>query len=161
MKEELKEELMQRYSSANASQRKALREIFGQETFVPEITRIVRTFEDAANVLDGMVFMPDLSMLEKEQGNRLLSFYKLMVITEALNEGWTPDWSNERQYKWFVWWHVETVPGSFTIGLTSADPNYTASINSAVLGSRLCFKSQQLAEYAAKQFRDLYQDFLL
>lgn len=35
------------------------------------------------------------------------------------------------------------------------------SAASAYLGSRLCFKSEALADYAAETFKELYEDYLM
>ena len=34
---------------------------------------------------------------------------KLETITEALNEGWRPDWNNTNEYKYFPWFRI--LPG--------------------------------------------------
>lgn len=33
---------------------------------------------------------------------RIQSIEKLIKITEIVNDGWTPDWNNEFQYKYFI-----------------------------------------------------------
>ena len=76
-----------------------------------------------------------------------------------MNEGWKPDWSDLSQRKWFPWWYVDT--DSSAAGLAFANTNLTAAYTFANFGSRLGFKTDALARYAADQFKDLYEDFLL
>ena len=35
------------------------------------------------------------------------------------------------------------------------------SLTGALFGSRLCFKSEALADYAAETFKELYEDYLM
>ena len=89
-------------------------------------------------------------------GGPAMAFHKLVVITRALNEGWRPDWSNTNQPKWFNWWWTNGNAGLACANLTDA-PSYT----DATVGSRLCFKSEALADYAAETFKELYEDYLM
>ena len=44
-------------------------------------------------------------------------------------------------------------------GLVYSHAVYVSSSSSTSVGSRLAFKNEELAEYAAKQFGDIYADF--
>lgn len=46
-------------------------------------------------------------------------------------------------------------------GLACARSYFAPSISAAYFGSRLCFKSDTLADYAGKTFIDLWMDFNL
>jgi len=46
-------------------------------------------------------------------------------------------------------------------GFSYANTYYTASYATALVGSRLCYKTRELATYAGRQFEGLYNDFLL
>jgi hypothetical protein len=89
----------------------------------------------------------------------MIAYYKLCTIAEALNEGWVPDWADTDQYKWFPWWYVST--DRSLAGLAFAYSSHTATHAIAYYGSRLGFKTESLAQYAADQFKDLYEAFLL
>jgi hypothetical protein len=80
------------------------------------------------------------------------AFYQLEIICKALNEGWTPDWSDEDQYKYYPWF-------AFRGGRFVFDGVHYYCANSS-LGSRLCYKDEKIAEYAGKTFIDLYQKML-
>lgn len=80
--------------------------------------------------------------------------YRLIVLlAEALNEGWTPDWSNSSEYKYYPWFEM----GSSGFRCNAFDDWNTTSI----VGSRLCFKTAELAKYAGTQFTSLYNQFML
>ena len=46
-------------------------------------------------------------------------------------------------------------------GFSCAYSLHTASLANATVGSRLCYKTRELATYAGRQFEGLYNDFLL
>jgi hypothetical protein len=61
---------------------------------------------------------------------------------ESINEGWWPDWGNINDHKYWPLFYVES--GAFT-GFAYATASTAASITYAYFGSRLCFKSEELA----------------
>ena len=79
------------------------------------------------------------------------------MIAEALNEGWTPDWSNGEWDKWYPWFKMDdsSSAGRFSFG----DAGILFSISAVV--SRLCFKSEELADYAGTQFLELYRELFV
>jgi hypothetical protein len=116
----------------------------------------IKSFEDACLHLGIEPKLPEVDGLFPDHGRAVVAFYKLSVIISALNEGWKPDWSDYSQRKWFNWFSLCS-PAGFVY---SNSYNSPASTN-AYIGSRLCFKSEKLAEYAASEFLDLYSDYLL
>ena len=86
---------------------------------------------------------------------------KLEVITAALNEGWSPDWNNTSEYKYYPYFHIEPRKHGAHAGLSYAHSTYAASHTSAHIGSRLCFNDPETARYAGKQFSELYEQLLL
>jgi hypothetical protein len=86
--------------------------------------------------------------LEKdEEAYRLLK-----MLAKSLNEGWTPDWNNENQPKYYPWFYMGGSSG-FRFG-GCADWNAASGV-----GSRLCFISMEVATHVAKQFIDLYKEY--
>lgn len=87
---------------------------------------------------------------------------KLEVITAALNEGWSPDWNNISEYKYYPYFYIEPrkLSGAFA-GLSYASTNNTASFTAASIGSRLCFHEPDAARYAGRTFTELYEQLLL
>ena len=80
---------------------------------------------------------------------------KLTIIAMVLNEGWKPNWSNQNESKFYPWFRYED--RSFVFDIVT-DFYYYANTGG---GSRLCFKTSALAEYAGRTFIDLYKDYLM
>lgn len=163
---------------------------FGEKTFKPiDVTERVKTFNDACEELgeDHLYVQMFRDIYNKSEkagatvNNDVVAYLKLRIITAALNEGWEPQFTQdeERWYPWFFLYtdeeladksdewkrerHLTTMQyhrGEWA-GLAFARSNYSPSYTSAVIGSRLCFKTDTLAEYAGKTFIDLWMDFNL
>ena len=121
-----------------------------------EITEVIKSFEDAVKAT-GRPNTPDFSNVPEDLREYFEAQYKMVVISEALNEGWEPDWDNENEAKYFPWFWKEAVSSGFVF----RDAYYYYSHASAGSGSRLCFKTRALAEYAGKQFIDIWNKILL
>ena len=120
-----------------------------------KIIEKVKSFEDACGVLGVSTELPDLSSIQDEKIKKSTeAFIKLCTITKALNEGWEPDWTDHSQYKYFPWFYMDNA------GLVCAGTYHAVTDASANIGSRLGFKTDELADYAKDQFRDLYIDLL-
>lgn len=110
----------------------------------------------------------------------IAAYLKLRIITAALNEGWTPQFTGDeyRYYPWFdqygerewndlpedtkrqrgVLFGGYALNGAYA-GFVFALSVIAPSVPYASLGSRLCFKNKELALYAGKQFASLWLDF--
>ena len=121
-----------------------------------DITKRVKTYADACAVL-GIEPMNEAVLAKLGFTKDEIAYRKLKTIAEALNEGWQPDWANSNEYKYWPWFVYNTAAA----GLACAATDYTASDTSAAVGSRLCYKTRELAAYAGNQFEDIYNDFLL
>ncbi len=86
---------------------------------------------------------------------------KLEVITAALNEGWSPDWNNTNEYKYYPYFYIEPRKHGAAAGLSFTSTDTAASFTSAHFGSRLCFHDHETARYAGKTFTELYEQLLL
>ena len=89
------------------------------------------------------------------------SIYMLVIIAQAWNkiDGFTPDWSDGRQLKYFPWFAYIENKGN--AGFVFALAGHAAASASASLGSRFCFKSSNRARQFGEMFTDLFNDFLL
>lgn len=89
----------------------------------------------------------------------LIALNELFTIAQAWNkeDGFVPDFSNRKQWKWFPWFEYDKDAAGFVF----ATANYTASYAAATIGSRLCFKSESRAAQFGKQFADLYNKVFL
>lgn len=74
----------------------------------------IKTFEGACKALKlKATALPNVSALPKKHQKALIAHYKLVIISEALNAGWQPDWSNWNEYKYFPWFEVKKTPSGF------------------------------------------------
>ena len=117
----------------------------------------VKSFEDACKVLDITPSVPVVTGIPEKYQKPLIANYQLMVIAEALNEGWTPDWSNGEWDKWYPWFDMDNSSSAGRFSFNDSD--YLGSYS--LVGSRLCFKSEELADYAGTQFLELYRELFV
>lgn len=77
----------------------------------------------------------------------------LKLLAKSLNEGWQPDWNNSMEAKYYAW---------FEMGGSSGFRSYVCDHwrSTSSVGSRLCFKTRELAEHAGKNFTHVYKQFM-
>ena len=183
-----KENVLNAYGSATDEQKAMLEIIFGKDTFKQkDITNRIKTFEDACNELGSshsLVLAYQNTNLRDEEvakpNKDIIAYMKLRIIVAALNEGWKPQFI-PGEYRWFPYFILYTKDeidkmdeetkarvvfrSSFNAnacgGVSYADSNYDSAYVNANIGSRLAFKTEELAEYAGKQFAEIYADFML
>ncbi len=119
------------------------------------VTERIKTYEDAYCALGSPAFISLDDTFQDDRAKSIIAYSKLLVIAEALNEGWKPDWTNSSEYKYYPWFKKNT-SGS---GLSCF--GYASWCARSFVPARLCFKSSELAEYAGKQFIDLYSEYML
>lgn len=153
------------------------------------VTERIKTFEDALNALgEDNVLVRQFKLYEaqmngeEEDMNDLTAFIKLRIITAALNDGWKPTFAEDevRYYPWFILYTESEyndlddedkerccrVVGRSHYnanaygGLVYAGASYASSNSGAGNGSRLAFRSRELALYAGKQFIETWCDFV-
>lgn len=126
-----------------------------------EKNKLPKTYEEACALIG------EQPMNEKEMAKILrpdeIARRKLTTIAKALNgPDWAPDWHNRSQAKWRPWfWIKGLIFGGDAAygaadGLACADSNAAPSLAAARIGSRLCFKTEALSDYAAETFLDLW-----
>lgn len=122
----------------------------------------IKTFEEACKALgiDPAKPLVDASGMPEKHRKAIEAHAKLVVIAEALNEGWQPDWSDEDQCKYFPWFEVEATEEN-RAGSGFSGTGYDLSYAVTDVGSRLCFATSALARYAAETFIDLYTEYML
>lgn len=121
-----------------------------------DITKRVKTYADACAVL-GIEPINEHALAKLGFTKDEIAYRKLKTIAEALNEGWRPDWANSNEYKYWPWFVYDTAVAGFSCAHTDG----TAANTAAYFGSRLCYKTRELAAYAGRQFEGIYNDFLL
>lgn len=121
----------------------------------------IKTFEDACKALNiKPESLPVVSALPEKHQKALVAHYKLVIIAEALNVGWQPNWNDYNEYKYFPWFEVEATkekPSGF--GFSYSFTFYDVATTG--VGSRLCYRTRELARYAGEQFAELYKDYFL
>lgn len=154
------------------------------------VTERIKTFEDACNelgedhpmvsVYDALVTRANGEQsLAEWMGKDVVAFLKLRIITEALNEGWHPKFT-EDEYRYYPWFYIYTKEeyDNFSEeekrccvgrahgnayahgGLVCANAGHASSHSDADNGAHLAFSNRDLAEYAGRQFIDIWADFV-
>lgn len=143
----------------------------------------IKTLEDALSAIG----TPDEEIADfftkfEPMGKDVVAYMKLRVIVEALNEGWKPQYTEDeyRYYPWFVFYTQKELDkmdeeykqrirvlgrsdysANAGAGVAYSSTGYASSHSHASSGGRLCFKERALAEYAGRQFLDIWIDFLV
>lgn len=148
----------------------------------------IKTFEDAVVELSNRAMNGDKDagklldewkiIIFSADSKDLLAYLKLRIITYALNEGWKPKFISG-EYRWAPYFRLCTKEEIEKMnaetrarmvlrsdnneygGVSVANEHYTSAIVNAYSGSRLAFKSKELAEYAGKQFVEIYKEYCL
>lgn len=145
-----------------------------------ELMNRIKTLEDAMEIT-GMS-LPEVENLPKD----VIAYMKLRIIAAALN-GLNAETLAEfpkfkwGEWRWFPWFRVysqeeiesmdesekalvlaRSFNSSYTYGgVAYAYADSGASDSDPSYGSRLALKSRNLAEYAGKQFIEIWADFLM
>lgn len=183
------ENALKAYNATDDNGKELLEHLFGREVFAPKnIMERVKTFEDAVKVLgdnnasvNQYLFVANGPEMD-ETGKDLLAYLKLRIIAEALNDGWKPKFDGEER-RWYPYFYIYTkeeydrldeddkkdcrVVGranhiAYVIGgVVFAFAYYAWLFSNTYYGSRLAFRTEELAEYCGKQFIDIWMDFLI
>ena len=136
-------------------------DFYTDEQEYEEITDRVKSYTDACNVL-GIEPMNEQDMKARGYRPDEIARRKLETITEALNEGWKPDWNNTDEYKYYPYFYIkENAKAQGSAGLSYAGTTYAAARTGAYVGSRLCFHDSETARYAGRTFTELYEQILI
>lgn len=122
----------------------------------------IKTFEDACTKLglDAAKVLPDFSMFPEHHQKAMTAHAKLVIIAEALNDGWQPNWGDWDEWKYYVWNKFkEGSDKSSGVGFSYFVWAYSSSVTS--VGSRLCYQSSEIAAYAGQQFEELYKEYFV
>lgn len=145
------------------------------------ITERVKTFDDALKELKP--FRPLVkeykALCKADVTENMIAYSRLCIVTAALNEGWTPQFE-KGECRYFPYFYLYTdeeirkmseeeksrvVYRLYSVALAyggvSGAVAYYDSAYVSTFDSRLAFKTKELAEYAGKQFIDMYADYLL
>lgn len=180
------EQLVAFYRSTSTDGRKAVKEALGEQfSEALPATERVKTYEDAVWELgNDHPLVEAASSAEwrftNSEDKDIIAYLKLRVIVAALNDGWKPQFV-PGELRWYPWYELiskdeydamsedekqerRCVGRSYNNayaygGLVYSFAYYASSLSNAYDGSRLAFKSEALAEYAGKQFAELFANF--
>lgn len=118
----------------------------------------IKTIDDALSALGE--FDQDVKAYRKlvevfGTGSHITSNQLAVCITKALNGGWTPNWDNSSEGKYAPWFYMQSGSSGFRFD------DCAAWFSIAAVGSRLCFKTSELAKYAGTQFTEIYKQYML
>lgn len=118
---------------------------------------MIRSFSDACKKLklDPVKSLPKISGMPKRHQNAVIAQAKLTIITEALNGDWEADWNDSSQLKYYPWFWMNNPGFRFSVSF------YTGAAADTGTGSRLCFKTRELSDYAGKKFLTLWRDLMV
>ena len=149
------------------------------------VTERIKTFTDACNALgDEHPFVTQYRLINGAYKNDpitedFIAYFKLRIIVAALNEGWEPKFE-KGEYRYYPWFYLYTKEeydelddeqkgrcvlrsGNYSFscsGFVSSGTNYNASYSYTINGSRLAFRTRELADYAGRQFIEEWADFM-
>ena len=180
------EQLVAFYRSTSTDGRKAVKEALGEQfSEALPATERVKTYEDAVWELgNDHPLVEAASSAEwrftNSEDKDIIAYLKLRVIVAALNDGWKPQFV-PGELRWYPWYELiskdeydamsedekqerrcvgrSNVNAYVGGGLVYSNAIYASSFSYAYNGSRLAFKSEALAEYAGKQFAELFANF--
>lgn len=151
------------------------------------ITERVKTFEDACKELgEDHKLVQQFKAIQEAiaEDKEATAYFKLSIITAALNEGWEADFTNDDEYRYYPYlciWTKEELEdndeawkdehnlqlwlgggasrnGAYC-GLASAASSDAWSAAAANLSARLAHKTEELAIYSGKQFTELWANY--
>ena len=180
--------LIKAYKESSNDCKNILESLFGEEIFKSkDITERIKTFEDAYKALgESHPYVVQYDQIfaclmdgEEEIPKDIIAYLKLRIIAAALNEGWEPQFTKkEKRYSpCFVSYtqkeigetdeeqksHVAFRSSSnadASVGIACMSTIYDSSDAIASIGSRLAFKSSELAKYAGEQFVEIWADYV-
>ena len=180
------EQLVAFYRSTSTDGRKAVKEALGEQfSEALPATERVKTYEDAVWELgNDHPLVEAASSAEwrftNSEDKDIIAYLKLRVIVAALNDGWKPQFV-PGELRWYPWYELISKDEYDAMsedekqerrcvgrscsdavaygGLVFSNASHASSYSFASIGSRLAFKSEALAEYAGKQFAELFANF--
>lgn len=178
-----KNKVIDAYKHGSEQQKKVLENVFGVDILRSNIVMDrIKTFEEAVAVLGpSHHLVKEYNYLRwAEISEHIMAYLKLCIVTAALNYGWFPKFveGEERYFPYFslytdrdtnkmslkeksrIVYRSSDVTNA-VIGMAYEDTDYVSACASACVGPQLAFKTRELAEYAGKQFVELYADYLI
>jgi hypothetical protein len=121
-----------------------------------------KTFEQCcqAQGLDSDTCLPIVSVFPAQHQKAITALAKLIIIAEAVNEGWNPNWNDRSEDKWFPWFDME-VDKNNPSGFRFHAPGCANANSRSAGGSRLCFKTPEICKFVGTNYEDLWRDAMV
>lgn len=112
----------------------------------------IKTFEDAcaAEGIDPISFREARKNLPADT----YAYEQLKVISKALNGGEHMNYNDTEEYKYYPWFNAVGSSSGFSFGGFFYDNSYS------YVGSRLTYKTREIAKYAGEQFLEIYNQYI-
>jgi len=143
------------HKTSNSEWKEVLERNFGKEFFSQSVIDRIKIYEDACAEL-GENPIDEAACKKLGMNKNDIAYMKLTQIVRALNEGWVAK-VYDNEYRWYPWFYHNESPSAFAFTVSGYD--YSAA--DAGSGSRLCFRTEELSNYAGKQFLDLWREFIV
>lgn len=170
--------ILNAYRNGSQEERELLMKLMEPSFIEEHITELVQSYEDAVKMVGDDLPLSVLSKMPKH----LQAQHKLEVITKALNCGWRHPQDGETwcYYVWGYFYNQKEIAkmsqeekdknilvllgggaaSGASCGLASLLSDHAFSNSYATVGSRLAYKTNELATYSTEQFRDLWAEAL-
>ncbi|MFL0083016.1 hypothetical protein R5N98_02750 [Tenacibaculum maritimum] len=146
-----KEAALKAHKNANSKGKTLLENLLGKKLFLKEVTDRIKTVADVLE--DNNITQEQIDKMFANTPEHFKCQFIAELLCKSLNEGWTPNWDNSNELKYYPWF--KTGSSGFRLH------GYSYWIAGSGVGSRLCFKCRKLAEYAGEQFEYLYKQFMI
>jgi len=146
-----KQDVLETYEKADTVGKTTLEKVFGKDFFSSQ-SNYKKLWEDFKEENKLQVVLPYSNPSTRDEES-INAYFMLIHIVHIKNNGWIPDWDNENEYKYYPYFDLRS-----GFGFSFADFELWPTL--APVGSRLCFKSRQLADEVGRYFLPIYQKLL-
>lgn len=143
------------YKTSSNEIKELLIENFGKEFFSQSVMDRIKTYEDVCTEL-GENPIDEAACKKLGMNRNDIAYMKLTQVVRALNEDWVAK-VYDNEYRYYPWFYHNEAPSAFAFGDSLCGRSYA----DAGGGSRLCFKTRELSDYAGEKFLDLWREFIV
>ncbi|MCC6448013.1 MAG: hypothetical protein IT215_04945 [Chitinophagaceae bacterium] len=146
-----KQEALDRLSAIEREQKELRKAI---EKFDQKSVFDLRSFRDVVEMALDKGYIQEWIPQRSTEVDDEYAYRQLKLIVHVVNAGWRPNFENTNEFEYYPWFSVSS---GFAFGTATYHYDYAYMST----GSRLCFKSRELAEFAGKTFTDIYKAYLM
>ena len=142
------------YDESSSGLRKILEETFGIDYFKKTTWKDFKSFDDLCRETGTTEIEFNRKWEHAELDPSTLAFERLKVCTRAYNQDWPFNAYDTNQRKWYPWFNVSSSGFGFSYSY------FSYVLACTIVGSRLCFESEEKATHAGKTFIKLFEEFI-